>query len=419
MNQFLLFLFTISIFVLITGTDGMQIFVKSLAGKMISLEVDQTESVDNVKKMIQQTEGIPIDQQRLFIQLEDGRKLRDYNIQNGSTLGMVTLPPNDEIQLLVKTINNRMIRMNMNTSDTVLNVMKQIYQLEGIQPTQQRLVFRGVQLSEHLTLADYNIQQNWSILFLVLRPVLPSQEMQMFVQNSLTDKRINLEVKNSDIVHNVGWMIEAIEGIPISEQRLLLKGKKLRWDITLADHKIKNQSVVDLQLRKIQADYEISVKTSADKEKGENVIKLNVQGWNTVLYIMKKIQDKEGILITEQTLMFEDKRLRDDLTLDYYNIKPDSFLELRVQHPPSQSTIEITLKVLIDNMGDKMHKFDVQQWTTVRNLMDKIHHKVGVPINEQLLLFKGTRLEKDKKLSEYNINNGSPIYLLKHYEKSP
>uniref|UniRef100_A0A183BX30 Ubiquitin-like domain-containing protein n=1 Tax=Globodera pallida TaxID=36090 RepID=A0A183BX30_GLOPA len=134
---------------------------------------------------------------------------------------------------------------------------------------------------------------------------------------------------------------------------------------------------------------------------------------------MKKIQDKEGILITEQTLMFEDKRLRDDLTLDYYNIKPDSFLELRVQHPPSQSTIEITLKVLIDNMGDKMHKFDVQPWTTVRNLMDKIHHKVGVPVNEQLLLFKGTRLEKDKKLSEYDINNGSPIYLLKHYEKSP
>uniref|UniRef100_A0A183CIY2 Ubiquitin-like domain-containing protein n=1 Tax=Globodera pallida TaxID=36090 RepID=A0A183CIY2_GLOPA len=289
--------------------------------------------------MIQQTESIPIDQQRLFIQLEDGRRLRDYNIQNGSTLGMVTLPPNDEIQLLVKTINNRMIKMNMNISDTVHNVMKQIYQHEGIQPTQQRLVFRGVQLSEHLTLADYNIQQNWSILFLVLRPVLPSQEMQMFVQNSITDKRINLEVKNSDIMHNVGWMIEAIEGIPISEQRLLLKGKKLRWDITLADHKIKNQSVVDLQLRKIQADYEISVKTSSDKEKGDNVIKLNVQGWNTVLYIMKKIEDKEGILITEQTLMFEGKQLRDDLTLDYYNIKPDSFLELRVQHPPSQSTI--------------------------------------------------------------------------------
>uniref|UniRef100_A0A914H7U0 Ubiquitin-like domain-containing protein n=1 Tax=Globodera rostochiensis TaxID=31243 RepID=A0A914H7U0_GLORO len=417
MNQFMLFLFTISILALIAGTDGMQIFVKSLAGKMISLEVDSIESVDNVKKMIQQTEGIPIDQQRLFVQLEDGRRLRDYNIQNGSTLGMVTLPPNDEIQILVKTINNRMIRMIVNISDTVVNVMKQIYALEGIQPAQQRLLFRGVQLSEQLTLADYNIQQNWSILFLVLRPVLSSQEMQIFVQNSLTDKMINLEVKNSDTVHNVGWMIEAIEGIPISEQRLLLKGKKLRWDITLADHKIKKQSVVDLHLRKIQqVVYEISVKTSADIEK---VIKLHAQGWSTVLYIMKKIEDNEGIPIIEQTLMFEGKRLRDDLTLDYYNIKPDSFLELRVQHPPPQTTIEIMVKVLIDNKGDKMHKFNVQQWTTVRNFMDKIHHKVGVPVNEQLLLFKGMRLKKDQKLSEYNIKNESVIYLLKHYEKSP
>jgi len=147
----------------------MQVYVKLPTGRTIILDVEPSDTIENVKYKIQDKEGIERAALDRFSLIFAGKRLAEhitlsgYSIRKDSTLHLdlagktyvKTFLPGGPI--FVKTLTGKTIALDVNLSDTIEEVKLQIQHKEGTPSDQQCLIFEGMQLEDERTLSDYTI----------------------------------------------------------------------------------------------------------------------------------------------------------------------------------------------------------------------------------------------------------------------
>eukprot|EP00122_Pirum_gemmata_P014853 Pgem_evm1s13863 len=169
------------------GGERFSIFISTITGKLITItDVNSFTAIIDVKNKIQNSDGIPPDQQSLIfagVELDGEVSLGSYNIQKDSTLfillrlrGGVVVPNNQtntntpvvKFDIIVQTLTGKTATLKVENVDTISKVKSRIREAEGVPEDQQGIFFAGRSLSDQFTLHDYNIRSE-STIFLVLR----------------------------------------------------------------------------------------------------------------------------------------------------------------------------------------------------------------------------------------------------------
>ncbi|KAJ4803684.1 Polyubiquitin [Rhynchospora pubera] len=248
-------------------TPKMLIFVEFPGEKMIRLKVKSTQTVGTVKAMMQNTENIFIDNMSLWFdnkKLDDSQTFADCDIHENSTL---VVRSRGDMRICVKTWEGKTVILDTNISDTVANIKRIIADQERIPVCKQRLIFREKELEDHFVLADYNVE-NESKLDLVL----------------------------------------------CCGKCMLLHGE-------FHDHTDREDLV--RPLRRHKGDMSIFL-----VEMNGKIKTLEVETSDTIENLKAKVQEKLGIPVREQRLIFHGKQLEDERTLAEYNIRKENFIHL-------------------------------------------------------------------------------------------
>lgn len=217
----------------------MQIFVKTLSGKTIVLNAEPKQTIEEIKSIIEDIEGVPKDEQRLIShkELKNNKTLYDYNIKNLSTI-YLSLCLKSSMQIIIKIISNIRNSITLNVDPnitTIKNIKKIIKNIKGYKVKNQRLIFQGKFLENEKKINDYNIN-NSSIIYLSL---LNKNKFMEIVIKLKEGKKICIKVSPFGTILDIKEKIENMLGIETKNQILIFNNKILNIGEIISNYNIK------------------------------------------------------------------------------------------------------------------------------------------------------------------------------------
>jgi ubiquitin C len=374
---------------------AMNVLVKTTAGQIISLWVNKSDSIKEVKCKIQDKINVPTYQQRLSLlgnDLEDCCSLFDYSIERAETLDLCV-----RIRISINILSTSgMVTVELDDSDTIRNIKSKIYDKKGILLEHQILIFDSEELKDHHTLSHCGISDNDSV-DLVIRQSIP-----ISVEIS-TGKYIDLEVEVSDTIADIKYKINS----PLGQRELLFNDMQLKDSYTVRDYSIQEGDVLQYldsprpsAQERIPHYFKICVKKPTGGQ-----FPLRVRASDTIMDVMSMIHNEQkDIPPNQQRLLFGDKVLKRSHSLSYYNVRDGSSLVLELQ--------TWSFLVFVETYSGERIPLVEKTSETIQDVKLHIEEKLDIPTDKQKLFFSGRQLKDECTLFHYSIQKGSKINTL-------
>ena len=359
----------------------MTIYVKDPNGKIYTVpNVLPSNTIDDVKRKVEQDTGIPKKQQRLTFRgtpLSDDKKaLENYNIKHEDVLDL------EPMEIAVKTPDGKKIKLAVKPDDKPKDIKKQVEDITGIPVPDQRLEVKGRPLKDNEPIGKQGIQHG---------DIVDMMPMTIYVKDLTRGQTYTLpNMLPSDTIDDVKRKIERDSGTPKDQQRLTFGSKPLTDDgKTLDDCNIKHESVLTLE------PMQITVKTPDGKK-----IQLTVTPDDKPKDLKPRIGDKTGIPVPEQRLEFNGEPLDDNEPIGKQGVRHGDVVELQ------------PMVINVRKPDGMVFKLTVTPEDTINEVKRKIKDKEGIAPHVQRLFFGSTLLdEPTDTLRDSGVKHGSTLDL--------
>ena len=361
---------------------------------VIALEVDQSDTVGEVKSMIHERGGLSPEKQQLsFVgeALEDDRKLSSYKIGSNCLLEETSM----WVSVRIQSSKSILVSINDQT-ETVRYFKARIQEKVGISKTVKTILYRkyGKQLEDERTLEKIRVL-NGNRLYLRVPAGPPDHgSTEVLVDVTRAGKPITLYVEPSDMVEDLKYYVYEKMGIPPIQQKILVSTNQ----VIMEDHKPLSSYDIQHQLTVIKTFVPIKTRLL---DRSEELL-LQVQLSDTVGEVMTRIQEEvPGISADNYRLRFAGKVLSDSWSLSSYQVSKDSCLQC----------IKYTITLTIKTSAKESFQLRADGDGSVYSLKHSISIQKGIPIDQQVLLLGERKLRNDQFLEDYKIQNDSILQL--------